>query len=106
MLDHLTDAQKRAYIIADNQLALQAGWDEDLLRIELATLKSEEDFDLGVIGFDEEELARLLAAQDASRGLTDEDAVPELPETPVSAFWGSVDSWGPQLACGRFDKSS
>src|SRR5215470_8185741 len=50
VLDHLTEAQKRAYIIADNQLALQAGWDDELLREELAALKAE-DFDLDVLGF-------------------------------------------------------
>jgi DNA modification methylase len=83
VLDHLTEAQKRAYIIADNQLALNAGWDETLLAAELAALQ-EEDLDLGLIGFEDEELARLLAAQDASEGLTDEDAVPELPVAPVS----------------------
>src|SRR6202521_1948354 len=83
VLDHLTEAQKRAYILADNQLALNAGWDEDLLRIELAALQ-EEDFSLGLIGFEDEELARLLAAQDATEGLTDEDDVPELPKTPAS----------------------
>jgi ParB-like chromosome segregation protein Spo0J len=84
ILDHLSESQKRAYILADNQLALNAGWDESLLRIELAALQ-EEEFNLGVIGFEDEELARLLAAQDATEGLTDEDAVPELQETPVSA---------------------
>jgi DNA modification methylase len=83
VLDHLTDAQKRAYILADNQLALNAGWDETLLRAELAALQ-EEDFNVHLIGFEDEELARLLAAQDAAEGLTDEDAIPELPETPIS----------------------
>jgi DNA modification methylase len=83
VLDHLSEAQKRAYIIADNQLALNAGWDNDLLRQELAALQNE-DFNLDLIGFEDEELARLLAAQDAAEGLTDEDAVPELPQTPVS----------------------
>src|SRR5712664_4666917 len=83
ILDHLSEAQKRAYVIADNQLALNAGWDEDLLRLELAVLQGE-DFNVGLIGFEDQELARLLAAQDAAEGLTDEDAVPELPETPVS----------------------
>jgi DNA modification methylase len=83
VLDHLTDAQKRAYIIADNQLALNAGWDETLLAAELAALQ-QEDFDVSLLGFEDEELARLLAAQDAAEGLTDEDAVPELPETPIS----------------------
>jgi 16S rRNA G966 N2-methylase RsmD len=89
VLDHLTETQKRAYILADNQLALndqnpaRTGWDESLLRVELAALQ-EEDFNLNVIGFEDEELARLLAAQDAAEGLTDEDAVPELSETPIS----------------------
>jgi len=83
ILDHLTEAQKRAYIIADNQLALNAGWDDTLLAAELAALQ-QEDFNLDLIGFEDEELARLLAAQDAAEGLTDEDSVPELSETPIS----------------------
>ena len=61
-----------------------ASWNEDILRLELAALR-EEDFDLDIIGFDDQELARLLAEQDAGEGLTDEDAVPALPEIPVSA---------------------
>jgi DNA modification methylase len=83
VLDHLTEGQKRAYIIADNQLALNAGWNDELLRIELAALQQEE-FDLSLIGFEDQELAELLAAQDPAEGLTDEDSIPELPETPVS----------------------
>jgi DNA modification methylase len=83
VLDHLTETQKRAYILADNQLALNAGWDQELLRVELTALQ-EEDFNLNIIGFDDVELARLLAAQDAAEGLTDEDAVPELAQTPAS----------------------
>src|SRR5271168_4816621 len=55
VLDHLTEAQKRAYIIADNQLALNAGWDDELLRMELAALQ-QEDFDVSLIGFADEEL--------------------------------------------------
>jgi hypothetical protein len=82
VLDHLTDAQKRAYIIADDQLALNAGWNDEILRIELAALQ-QEDFDLSLIGFEDDELARLLAAHDAAEGLTDEDSIPELPEAPV-----------------------
>jgi len=83
VLDHLSEAQKRAYILADNQLALNAGWDDTLLAAELAALQ-QEDFDLSLIGFEDDELARLLAAQDAADGLTDEDSVPELAETPIS----------------------
>jgi ParB-like chromosome segregation protein Spo0J len=90
VLDHLTEAQKRAYIIADNQLALTAGWDEPLLREELAALQQEE-FNLDLIGFEDEELARLLAAQDATEGLTDEDAAPELPlPSPRAGIFGSL----------------
>ena len=83
VLDHLTETQKRAYILADNQLAMNAGWDSDLLRTELAALQ-DENFDLGLIGFEDQELARLLAAQEAAEGLTDENAVPELSQTPTS----------------------
>src|SRR5258708_22246566 len=82
VLDHLSEAQKRAYIIADNQLALNAGWDEELLRVELAALQAE-DFNVNLIGFEDDELARLLAENDAG-GLTDEDAVPDPPEDPVT----------------------
>jgi ParB-like chromosome segregation protein Spo0J len=75
VLDHLSETQKRAYVIADNRLAENAGWDDELLRIELESL-NEEGFDLGLTGFEGEDLARLLAQQDASEGLKDEDAVP------------------------------
>src|ERR1700691_4254758 len=57
VLDHLTEAQKRAYIIADNKLALNAGCDEDLLRVELAALQAE-DFNLDIIGFEDRDLSR------------------------------------------------
>lgn len=83
VLDHLSDAQKRAYIIADNKLAENAGWDEEVLLSEIAALQNE-NFDLSVIGFDDVELAQLLAAQDAAPGQTDEDAIPELRESQVS----------------------
>ncbi len=82
VLDHLTETQKRAYILADNRLAELAGWDEDLLRGELAELR-EADFNLDLIGFDQADLDRLLAPEPAE-GLTDEDAVPEPLEEPVS----------------------
>ena len=85
-LGHLSAAQRRALVIADNQLAITgAGWDEETLRLELAALH-EESFDLSLIGFDDDELARLLAQQDATEGLTDEDSVPELQETPVTTL--------------------
>jgi DNA modification methylase len=83
VLDHLTPAQRRAYLIADNKLAELAGWDHDLLRSELQELQLKE-FDLGVIGFSDEELAELLADDEVTTGLTDEDAVPDVPERPVT----------------------
>jgi ParB-like chromosome segregation protein Spo0J len=82
VLDHLTETQKRAYRIADNKLAENAGWDEAALQVELAELQIA-GFDLDLVGFDDDELARLLA-QNTSEGLTDEDAVPEITEAPVT----------------------
>jgi DNA modification methylase len=81
-LSHLSPQQKKAYILADNRLALNAGWDEDLLKLELSAL-AELDFDLDLIGFTDKELDALLGA-DESTGLTDDDAVPEVPVQPVS----------------------
>jgi hypothetical protein len=76
VLDHLSETQKRAYIIADNRLAENAGWDDELLQVELTALQ-QEDFNVHLLGFDDEDLARLLAGEDVGTGLTDEDAVPE-----------------------------
>jgi DNA modification methylase len=84
VLDHLNETQKRAYLIADNRLAESAGWDDELLRLELAVLQ-QEDFNVELLGFEDEELARLFAKQEATAGLTDEDAVPEVKEAPVTA---------------------
>ena len=84
VLDHLSEAQKRAYVLADNRLAELAGWDSEMLRLELEALKKL-DFDFNVTGFDEAELARLLAEQAAQQGLTDEDDCPEVQEDVVSA---------------------
>ena len=81
VLENLTDAKRRAYVIADNKLALNAGWDVELLKIELGDLKAL-DFDLSLTGFDPGELGNLLA--DKTEGLTDPDAVPEVPVNPVT----------------------
>jgi 16S rRNA G966 N2-methylase RsmD len=80
-LGHLTDTQRRAYIIADNKLALNAGWDEEMLALELGEL-SDLDFDLSLIGFDESELGDLMA--ETTEGETDPDDVPEPPVDPVT----------------------
>ena len=79
---HLTEAQRRAYVIADNRLALDAGWDDEMLKIELGDLDAE-GFDLSLTGFDLDEIASL-TADEPTEGLTDEDAVPEAPEQPVT----------------------
>jgi DNA modification methylase len=82
--EHLSEAQKRAYVLADNQIALQAGWDDALLAEELAWLRDER-FDLDLIGFDASELERLLALADGEAASDEaEDEVPEPPEDPVS----------------------
>ena len=76
-LAHLTPTQKRAYILADNQLALNAGWDEKLLALELAEL-SDSGYDLELTGFDADELADLMVGEETTtEGATDEDAAPE-----------------------------
>ena len=76
-LAHLTPTQKRAYILADNQLALNAGWDEKLLALELAEL-SDAGYDLELTGFDADELADLMVGEETTtEGATDEDAAPE-----------------------------
>lgn len=77
-LGHLSDAQKRAYVIADNKLALNAGWDESMLALELKDLQAM-DYDLALTGFDLGEIDELLAGLEATpEGATDADAVPEV----------------------------
>lgn len=69
--DHLTEAQKKAYIIADNRMAMDAGWDEELLRVEIEALQAEA-FDLSLTGFDDKELADLFADETGSDAKDDE----------------------------------
>jgi len=83
-LTHLTELQKRAYIIADNKLALNSGWDDEMLAVELTDLK-DMGFDLDLTGFSTDEIEALLAPT-GTEGLTDEDAVPEVPEAPVTVL--------------------
>jgi DNA modification methylase len=100
VLDHLSETQRRALVLADNRLALSAGWDEEMLRVELESLK-EESFDLDIVGFTAEELEAILAGPEETRdGLTDEDAVPDEQEAVVSA---AGDMWvmgEHRLLCG------
>ena len=93
-----SEAQKRAYVIADNKLALNAGWNDEMLKIELDGLK-DLDFDLDLVGFSDDELAKLLQEPE-KEGLTDEDDVPEAPEKPITV---EGDIWvlgNHRLMCG------
>jgi len=84
VLDHLTQTQRRALVIADNRIAENAGWDDAMLRIELEALNLE-GFDLDITGFDADALAELIAGDEADNASqSDEDAVPEVGETPIS----------------------
>jgi ParB-like nuclease family protein len=80
--DHLTEAEKRAYAIADNKIALNAGWDEELLRVELEALKVD-GFDLTNLGFSEQEFNDLIDSLGVELG-PKEDSIPEPPPVPVT----------------------
>jgi DNA modification methylase len=97
-LSHLTESQKRAYVIADNQLAMNAGWDTAMLTLELADLK-ESEFDLDLIGFDAKELEKLLEPEQVD-GLTDEDAVPDAPDEPKTKLGDIYQLGNHRLMCG------
>jgi DNA modification methylase len=100
VLDHLTESQRRALVLADNRLALNAGWDEEMLRVEMAALE-EDGFNLEVVGFTDEEIADLLRdPEEVHAGNTDDDAVPETPETAITV---PGDTWllgQHRLLCG------
>jgi DNA modification methylase len=81
-LAHLTEAQRKALVIADNRIALNAGWDMDMLKVEIGELDGL-DFDLTLLGFDTKELAGFLVPK-TEEGLTDPDDTPETPSEPVS----------------------
>lgn len=84
VLSGLSESQRRALVISDNRIAINAGWDEDLLALELSDLQ-EAGFDLGLTGFGDDELQDLLYGnRDEQDGLTEDDAIPELPATPVT----------------------
>ena len=81
-LSHLSETQRKAYILADNKLALNAGWDDNLLSIELADLK-DLGFDTDLTGFSADEIAALMPVE-VTEGLMDDDDVPEVPIDPVT----------------------
>jgi site-specific DNA-methyltransferase (adenine-specific) len=97
-LDHLTDTQRKALVIADNKLALNADWDNTLLTIELDELLKD-GFALDILGFNQDELAALLEPEQVD-GLTDEDAVPDVPEEPKTKLGDIYQLGNHRLMCG------
>jgi len=100
VLAHLTETQRRALVLADNRLAMDAGWDEEMLRVELASLQ-EDGFNLDIVGFSDEELNVLLVdPEQTSSGLTDDDATPAPQEAAITVA-GDVWVMGAhRLLCG------
>jgi DNA modification methylase len=97
-LSDLTETQKKAYIIADNRLALNAGWDNEMLTIELNDLLAD-GFALEMLGFDPKELNALLEPE-VIEGLTDEDAVPDVPDEPTTKLGDIYQLGKHRLMCG------
>jgi len=97
-LAHLSKEQRKALIIADNKLALNSDWDTNLLAIELKDLQ-DLGFDLNLTGFNADELANLLLPEQVA-GLTDEDAVPDTPEEPISKLGDIYKLGNHRLMCG------
>lgn len=98
ILDHLTESQRKAYILADNRIALNSGWDSSMLSVELQDLK--DDIDLSLLGFDPDELDSLLNPVEETEGLTDEDAVPEVPVEPKTKLGDIYILGNHRLMCG------
>jgi len=94
----MTESQKKAYIIADNKLAMNAGWDNAMLTIEMQKLE-DEGFDLTLLGFDDKELNALLQPE-IVEGLTDEDAVPDTPIEPKTKLGDIYILGNHRLMCG------
>lgn len=99
LVDYLTEQQKKAYILADNRMALDAGWDEELLKLEIEALQSE-DFDIGLTGFDEKDLADLFKTDEGDVKDDDYDLTSALEK---AAFVEKGDVWivgRHRLVCG------
>ncbi|MCI5123148.1 MAG: hypothetical protein D3925_01395 [Candidatus Electrothrix sp. AR5] len=89
-LEHLSETQKRAYILADNQLALKAGWDEELLKLEIQELQGL-DFDISIAGFDSEDLAGIFPVE--LQSVEDDNEADIIPETPTDPITKTGDTW-------------
>jgi site-specific DNA-methyltransferase (adenine-specific) len=97
-LEHLTESQRKAYVLADNRIALNSGWDTSMLSLELQDLK--DDIDLSLLGFDPDELDALLNPIEETEGLTDEDAVPDVPDEPKTKLGDIYILGNHRLMCG------
>lgn len=99
-LPHLSETQRRALVIADNKIALNAGWDEEMLHLEMEEL-SELDFDLNLLGFNPDELDEIqLFGTEKSSGNTDDDEVPEAPEEAITKHGDIWQLGRHRLICG------
>jgi DNA modification methylase len=97
-LGHMTEAQRKAYVLADNRIALNSGWDTSMLSLELLELK--DNIDLSLLGFDADELDALLNPIEETEGLTDEDAVPNVPDQPKTKLGDIYILGNHRLMCG------
>ena len=97
-IEHLTEAERKAYVLADNRIALNAGWDIGMLSLELQDLQDK--IDLSLLGFDPDELDALLNPIEETEGLTDEDFVPEVPDEPKTKLGDIYILGNHRLMCG------
>jgi len=98
LLDHLNETQRKAYILADNRIAINSTWDNEMLSLELMDIK--DDVSLAMLGFSVDELDALLNPTQLTDGLTDEDAVPEVPIEPTTKLGDIYQLGNHRLMCG------
>ena len=98
LLDHLNETQRKAYILADNRIAINSTWDNEMLSLELMDIK--DDVSLAMLGFSVDELDALLNPTELTEGLTDEDAVPNVPNEPTTKLGDIYQLGNHRLMCG------
>lgn len=98
LLDHLNETQRKAYILADNRIAINSTWDNEMLSLELMDIK--DDVSLAMLGFNVDELDALLNPTELTDGLTDEDAVPDVPNEPTTKLGDIYQLGNHRLMCG------
>ena len=98
LLDHLNETQRKAYILADNRIAINSTWDNEMLSLELMDIK--DDVSLAMLGFNVDELDALLNPTELTEGLTDEDAVPDVPNEPTTKLGDIYQLGNHRLMCG------